>query len=43
VVFGMTTILKNYSVNDLSFKEIYTLSLCYIILLFWGLVIPTFL
>jgi NAD(P)H-quinone oxidoreductase subunit 4 len=33
VVFGMTAIEKNYTVNDLSFKEIYTLSLCYFILL----------
>jgi hypothetical protein len=26
----------------LSFKELYTLSICYIILLFWGLIIPNF-
>jgi NADH:ubiquinone oxidoreductase subunit 4 (subunit M) len=42
VVFGMTTIQKNYSVNDLSFKEIYTLSICYSVLLLWGLIIPNF-
>lgn len=42
VVFGMTSIEKNYTVNDLSFKEIYTLSLCYFILLLWGLIIPNF-
>jgi NADH:ubiquinone oxidoreductase subunit 4 (subunit M) len=33
VVFGMTSINKNYTVNDLSSKELYTLSLCYFILL----------
>jgi hypothetical protein len=39
----MTAINKNYMINDLSFKEIYTLVICYLILLFWGLVLPTFL
>jgi hypothetical protein len=38
----MTSIEKNYMVNDLSYKELYTLSLCYIILLLWGLVLPNF-
>jgi hypothetical protein len=42
VVFGMTAPNKNYSVIDLSFKEIYTLSLCYAILFLWGLIIPSF-
>ncbi len=42
VVFGMTTITKNYSVNDLSFKELYTLGICYLVLITWGLVIPNF-
>jgi hypothetical protein len=42
VVFGMTSIEKNYTVNDLSFKELYTLSICYFILLLWGLIIPNF-
>jgi len=42
VVFGMTAIEKNYMVHDLSFKEIYTLSICYIILLLWGLILPNF-
>lgn len=42
VVFGMTSIDKNYAVNDLSFKEIYTLSICYFILLLWGLILPNF-
>lgn len=42
VVFGMTSIEKNYTVNDLSYKEIYTLSICYFILLLWGLIIPNF-
>jgi hypothetical protein len=26
----------------LSFKELYTLSICYFILLLWGLIIPNF-
>jgi len=43
VVFGMTTINKNYMVNDLSFKEVYTLSVCYFLLFLWGLIIPNFL
>ena len=43
VVFGMTAINKNSMVNDLSFKEIYTLILCYFVLLLWGLVLPNFL
>lgn len=42
VVFGMTAIEKNYTVHDLSFKEIYTLFLCYLILLLWGLIVPNF-
>lgn len=41
-VFGMTSITKNYMVNDLSYKEIYTLSLCYMLLLLWGLILPNF-
>ena len=43
VVFGMTSIEKNYMINDLSYKEIYTLSTCYFLLMLWGLVLPTFL
>ena len=43
IVFGMTAINKHYMIHDLSYKEIYTLSLCYMVLLFWGLIIPNFL
>ena len=43
VVFGMTSINKNYMINDLSYKELYTLSICYAVLFLWGLVLPNFL
>lgn len=43
VVFGMTSIEKNHMINDLSYKETYTLTLCYVVLFLWGLVIPNFL
>ncbi len=43
VVFGMTPIGHKYMIHDLSFKELYTLSLCYLILVLWGLILPNFL
>jgi hypothetical protein len=43
VVFGMTSINKNCIVNDLSYKELYTFGVCYLILLLWGLILPIFL
>jgi len=41
-VFGMTSIVKNYMIKDLSLKEIYTLTICYLVLILWGLIIPPF-
>lgn len=43
VTFGLTPIQsKNMIVYDLSLKELYTLTVPYVILLFWGLIIPNF-